>query len=188
MTNIFKKITLLTILCTIAPAHTKQISRPGTAPKVQPAPIQPMPTQPSIPVIPAPMQPAPVPVQPVIAQPIQVQPAPAYNTWTSSAGLVYRSDLNYTSGGTSSIIHILKHAKADPKKPKHSVFDVPEDKILDLVDEAWTRRGTPRKNPQGTGDEYIIDMGEVVGTKGETRIQINTRKGTSEVISAYPVK
>jgi rRNA processing protein Krr1/Pno1 len=31
-------------------------------------------------------------------------------------------------------------------------------------------------------------MGRVIGTKGETKIQINTFSGTSEVISAYPVK
>jgi hypothetical protein len=178
MNVVLKRIVLLTALFTIAPAHTKQMGKPTVQP------TRPAPSQPVIPTIPAPIQPAPIQPAPVPVQPIQIQPAPAHNTWTSSAGLVYKSGPRLPNR----INHVLAHAKADPKKPNHSVFNVPEDKILDLVDEAWRNKGNPRANPQGTGDEYIIDMGEVVGTKGEKKIQINTYKGTSEVISAYPVK
>ncbi len=177
MKTIFKKIVLLTTFFIITPTHTKQMGKP-TAQPTRPAPIQPMPTQPVIPIIPAPIQPAPV-------QPIQVQPAPVgTNTWTSSAGLVYKSNQNLHNR----INHVLAHAKADPKKANHTVFSVPDYQILDLVDEAWSNRGNPQANPNGKGDIYIINMGRVVGTKGETKIQINTFQGTPEVISAYPVK
>src|SRR5260221_8824865 len=101
MTTVFKRIVLLTTLFTIAPAHTKQIGK--STPTVQPtrpAPIQPMPAQPVIPRIPAPVQ----PTQPVIVQP---QPTSVHNTWTSSAGLIYKSGPKLSNR----INHALHNAK-----------------------------------------------------------------------------
>jgi len=175
MNVIFKRILLILAIFSIDPTHTKQMGRAATAPVIQPAPPTIQPIQPAIPTIPAPVQP---PVQPA------PQPTPGHNTWTSSAGLVYKSSKNLPNR----INHVLSHAKADPTKTTHSVFSVPEDQILDLVDEAWRNKGNPQANPKGKGDMYIINMGKIIGTKGETKIQINTFQGTSEVISAYPVK
>jgi hypothetical protein len=174
MKTVLKNIALLTTLFSIAPAHTKQVSRQTTAQPapIIPKPIQPAPSQPVIPIIPAPVQ------------PIIVQPQSLTNTWTSSAGLVYKSGPKLPNR----INHVLAHAKADPKKANHTVFSVPEDQILDLVDEAWRNKGNPQVNPNGKGDIYIINMGKVIGTKGETKIQINTFQGTPEIISAYPVQ
>jgi hypothetical protein len=181
MTNISKKIVLLTILFTVAPAHTKQVSRATTTPKMQPAPI--IPIQPIQPII---VKPKPTPIQLAPIQPIVIQQPTLTrnNTWTSSAGLIYKSN----KGLSNRINHVLAHAKADPTKATHSVFSIPEDQILDLVDEAWRNRGEPRANPKGKGDEYIIEMERMIGTKGETKIQINTFKDTSEIVTAYPVK
>ena len=180
MNIIFKRILLILTIFSIESTQTKQMGRAATAPAIQPAPPTIQPVQPAIPTIPAPVQPAPIqpPVQPAL------QPTPGHNTWTSSAGLVYKSSKNLPNR----INHVLAHAKADPTKTNHSVFSVPEDQILDLVDEAWRNRGNPQANPKGKGDIYTINMGKVIGTKGETKIQINTFQGTSEVISAYPVK
>lgn len=188
MNNVFRRIILLITLFIIAPTDTKQMGRAT----IQPAPPTIQPSQPIIPSIPAPVQPAPVPVQPIILPnppapnlpPVQPQPVPGRNTWTSSAGLVYIS----TDKLPNTINHVLSHAKADPNKPTHSVFSVPENKILDLVDEAWNKRGQPTQNPKSKGDNYIIDMGRVIGTKGERKILIATSTGKSDIMTAHPMK
>jgi hypothetical protein len=183
MNVIFRRILLILALFSINPTQTKQMGRATTTPIVQPTPPAPIqPIQPIIKPAPVPVQPAPAPIQPPV-QPAP-QPTPGHNAWTSSAGLVYKSSKTFPNR----INHVLAHAKADPTKKNHSVFSVPEDQILDLVDEAWSNRGNPRPNPKGNGDIYTINMGRVIGTKGETKIQINTFQGTSEVISAYPVQ
>lgn len=78
---------------------------------------------------------------------------PTYNaankSWTSPAGLVY--ELGSEQGNR--VQHVLTHTVADPSKPVHTVFNVERNKILGLVDEAWTQRvGTGAL--QGNGNRY----------------------------------
>lgn len=194
MTNIFKNTVLLTVLFSVAPAHTKQISKPTTTPTTRPilAPI--MPVKPAETVV----RPAPVPVQkevklaPIQPMPIQAttQKATFRNVWTSSAGLNYVS----TDKLSNRINHVLEHAQRTPTNPSKSFFNVPENEVLDLVDEAWNNRNNPETKIKlkEKGINYIIDMKKPVGTKGETKILIVVSKekenGTSDIITAYPVQ
>ena len=67
----------------------------------------------------------------------------------------------------------------------HSVFNVERNKVLELVDEAWLKRGEALVDDPGA---YVIDMGQVVGKNGETAIKIAVKIGTTDVLSAYPIK
>ncbi|QWI73129.1 hypothetical protein ER45_029755 (plasmid) [Bacillus mycoides] len=102
------------------------------------------------------------------------------------AGLQYKPAV---AGGKREgrIEHVLKHAHPDTTKPQHSVFNVEESEILKLLDEAWTKKGTPALS-NTDGDEYEINMGRAIGTNGETKIKIIVEPGTSSVITAYPIK
>lgn len=200
MTNVSKKIVLLTILLTAVPAHTKQVSRATTAPTARPIPTPIMPSkpvqpiQPIQPVQPIIVQPKPAPIQLAPIQPVQIQPtiqnATFRNVWTSSAGLNYVS----TDKLSNRINHVLEHAKRTPTDPSKSLFNVPENEVLDLVDEAWQNRNNPgtKMKVKQNGIDYIIDMKKTVGTKGETKILIVVSKekedGTSDIITAYPVQ
>ena len=44
-------------------------------------------------------------------------------------------------------------------------------------------RGNSLANDPGA---YVIDLGRVIGTNGETTIKIIVIPGTSEIITAYP--
>lgn len=106
----------------------------------------------------------------------------ATKTWTSPAGLVYGVDRKFGNR----IQHVLAHGIEDKTKPIHSVFNVSKDQILGMVDEAWRTRGT------GLLDKgkivHVVDMGRIVGTKGERYIKIVTIPGTGEIVTAFPVK
>jgi hypothetical protein len=99
---------------------------------------------------------------------------------TSPRGLNYGNK----SPTESRIQHVLAHGKPDLSKPKHTVFKVPEGKILATVDEAWHMKGSPVPGDPG---KYEIPMGRVIGTAGETTIRIIVRPGTNEIITAYPI-
>lgn len=102
--------------------------------------------------------------------------------WTSSGGLVYGQG----SVHGNRVKHVLAHTVAQPNNPKHTVFKVatPGD-VIGLLDRAWAKKkGTVPNDPMS----YIIDMGEVIGTAGETKIKIVVNRGTSEIITAYPFK
>ncbi|SFJ33528.1 TonB-dependent receptor [Planctomicrobium piriforme] len=101
---------------------------------------------------------------------------PATNSWKSPGGLIYGPDKKYGNR----VEHVLNHL-SDPSK---SLFNVDRTKLVGLLDEAWAKKGTPLPKDPGV---YIIDMGRVVGTKGETRIRLVVIPGTSEVITAYPI-
>jgi hypothetical protein len=100
-------------------------------------------------------------------------------TWTSPAGLDY---------GTGSIHgnrvkHVLDHTVPNEAKAVHSVFNVPRADVLKLVDEAWVKRGQPLPSDPGV---YIVDMGRVVGTAGQTSVKLVVRPETNKLITAYP--
>ena len=101
-------------------------------------------------------------------------------TWTSPGGLIF----GHGSTHGNRIKHVLAHGVPDPSKPIHSVFNVPRNQILPLVDEAWAARGAVLPGDPGA---FVIPMGRPVGTAGETAIKIIVRPNTSEIITAYPV-
>lgn len=94
--------------------------------------------------------------------------------------------LNYKQGSIhgNRIKHVLEHAKPNPSKATHSVFNVDRNQILGLVDDAWLARGSPVVGDAGA---YIIPMNRIVGTAGQTSIKIIVCPGTSRIITAYPL-
>jgi RHS repeat-associated protein len=104
-------------------------------------------------------------------------------TWSTPAGL------NYGQGSAhgNRVKHVLDHESPNTNKPKHSVFCVcRHGSSLDVVDEAWKKRGSPTRS--GPNDVYEVPMGRSIGTQGETTVRIVTKAGTNEVVTAYPVQ
>ena len=79
--------------------------------------------------------------------------------------------------------HVLAHTQPDSSKPRHTVFNVDRSNVIGLVDEAWNKKGIPLPNDPGA---YLVDMGRVIGTNGETKIRIVVRPNTNNVVSVYP--
>jgi hypothetical protein len=102
------------------------------------------------------------------------------DAWESSGGLQY---IGFDREGLNRIEHVLEHLTPDPGKQAHTLFNVQRNELLGLLDEAWSMRGAPLPNDPGA---YVIPMGRVIGTTGETSIRIIVRPGTSQVITAYP--
>ncbi|WP_205903174.1 filamentous hemagglutinin N-terminal domain-containing protein [Pseudomonas viridiflava] len=105
----------------------------------------------------------------------------ATRTWTTPAGL----DYGQGSVQGNRVLHVLEHAEPNPAKTTHSVFSMDRKEILGAVDEAWLKKGSPVVGDPGA---YVVPMGRAIGTSGETSIKIIVRPGTSQVITAYPVK
>ncbi len=101
----------------------------------------------------------------------------------SPGGLVYGPGAK----GEHKIDHVLAHTVANPNKPNHTVFvEKSENRVLDLVDEAWTKQGQAIRPPD---DPYawVIPMGKVIGTQGETYMRIAKDPNSDLILSAYPV-
>ncbi|MEN6663427.1 MAG: RHS repeat-associated core domain-containing protein, partial [Phycisphaerae bacterium] len=110
----------------------------------------------------------------------------ASKTWKSTRGLVYGPG----SAQGNRVLHVLEHLKpkSNPSKQLHTVFTVDRSKLIELLDEAWTAR-TGTGVLQNNGNRaFTVPMGRVIGTVGETNIQIVVIDGTMEVITAFPVK
>lgn len=105
----------------------------------------------------------------------------AETSWISKEGLIYGPDKKF---GTR-INHILQHTKPNAAKLNHTVFTVADAELLDLIDFAWSKRGIALADDPGT---YIIELEKIIGTKGEKAIKIVVVPGTSQIITAYPVK
>ncbi|MEU4561953.1 polymorphic toxin-type HINT domain-containing protein [Actinoplanes sp. NPDC023936] len=98
------------------------------------------------------------------------------------------SHLLYGPGSAENhrILHVLDHMQPRPDKPVHNVFDIGDQNVFELIDEAWLRRGTAVfTDDPGNRTYYIIPMGRRIGTKGETHILIIVKNG-DEIITAYP--
>ena len=83
-------------------------------------------------------------------------------------------------------MHVLEHLAPDPSKPLHTVFNVPRDQIVGLLDEAWVARQGSGVLQANGNRLFNIPMERVVGTGGETSITIIVRDGTTNVITAFP--
>lgn len=86
------------------------------------------------------------------------------------------------------IKHVLAHGAPDGSKPAHSVFYVGRNRILELVDEAWAARGSHTVHASSGNWNYRVEMHRVIGTQGETAINISVRPGTHEIVTAFPVQ
>jgi len=105
----------------------------------------------------------------------------ASKRWTSRAGLVYGQG----SPQGNRVLHVMEHLTPNPAKKVHSVFNVQKNELIGLIDEAWVKRGAAVPGDPGA---FIVPMGRTVGRAGETSVQIVVKPGTSEIITAYPVK
>ena len=103
------------------------------------------------------------------------------NIWQSPGRLIYGRDEKFGNRFN----HILEHLVPNSAKKMHSVFSVSRDKIVELLDEAWAMRGKPLVLDPGA---YLVDMKRIIGTNGESAIRIVVKPGTTEIITAYPVK
>ncbi|WP_066856695.1 hypothetical protein [Halodesulfovibrio spirochaetisodalis] len=107
-------------------------------------------------------------------------------TWAPPAGLTYEPD--DTHGDR--IHHVMQHLIPNVEKRTHSVFNVPESKVLTLIDEAWRRESLAVviKQPKNSF-AYDIQMDRVVGTKDEKTIRVVIEgKGSGNVITSFPLK
>ncbi|MCP9958347.1 hypothetical protein [Streptomyces sudanensis] len=82
---------------------------------------------------------------------------------------------------------MLQHARENPSKPAHGVFDTGRAGIFETVDEAWERRAfAVEVLPQGARTTYIIPVDRQVGyNPGENYISITVENG-NEVVTAFP--
>lgn len=102
--------------------------------------------------------------------------------WMTPAGLDY--GLHRKDGNR--IKHVLKHTVPNSNKAVHTVFSVSRKEVLPLIDEAWKKKGAPLPNDSSA---YVVEMGRVIGTNGETKIRIAVeKKGSNRIASAYPQK
>ncbi|MDG6095790.1 hypothetical protein LOC54_12015, partial [Acetobacter sp. AN02] len=102
--------------------------------------------------------------------------------YESPEGLIYGPG----SKDGDRISHVLAHTAEDTTKAKHSVFNVQGDDALALVDEAWAKRSGSGTTQSNGNQVWSVDLGRVVGTEGETSVQIIVRKNTSDIITAFP--
>lgn len=120
------------------------------------------------------------------------------NRLQSPAGLIYAMG----PGGEHRVDHVLRHAKDDPGRPVHSVFDGTREEILATIDEAWELaqkggRGV-QKSEQDGQTEYTIRMNRRIGYEGGRsgreknypdlmRLKLIIQDG-NRVITAYPFR
>lgn len=130
---------------------------------------------------PVPTPPAPVPPVPAASTPA-TQVIDENKSYTSPGGIVY----GIGSVHGTRLKHVLEHTHADPSKPKHSVFKEKDiKKLVDLIDEAWGRKGAGI--PQSNGNtKYVINMGREIGDSHETSIVVVVTTGTQNLVSAFP--
>jgi RHS repeat-associated protein len=100
--------------------------------------------------------------------------------WVSPSGLIY----GMRRDGTNAITHVLEHLLPNSAKANHTIFNVSRSELLPLLDEAWAKRGSAVLH-NGL-DTYVVEMGRVIGTNGETRIRFVMLQGSNELITAYP--
>lgn len=120
------------------------------------------------------------------------------NVFESTAGLVY------VPGGAEGhrLKHIMQHAKDNPSKPVHGVFDGDRDQILAVIDEAFMKAkkggSDVRSEKQNGRRVYTVNLrrriGQVGGSEGERQGHPDCRfvrmvlENENEVITVFPSK
>lgn len=121
------------------------------------------------------------------------------DTWESPAGLRYAGR---DPQGKTRVEHVLRHAKDDPRRSgSHGVFTGGDSAVFPLLDEAWllSKKHAIRPVSQGDSNAYTIPMGRKIGYLGGssgvsqrnpplTKVFIVVKRGTSNVVTAYPRK
>lgn len=119
------------------------------------------------------------------------------DAWMSPAGLRY---VGRDPEGRSRKEHVLRHAKDQPNRDgPHGVFDGGAELAFAWIDAAWqkAKKDKIRPDTESGRDAYTISMGRRVGYLGGktgaqrghpplTKVFIVVRKGTTEVITAFP--
>ena len=119
------------------------------------------------------------------------------NRFRSPAGLIY----GMGSGGEHRIDHVMRHARDDPGRPAHGVFEGDRDSILQLLDEAYemvkSRSKYVKSEPSRGNTAYTISMGREVGYDGGQKGKRNNHRSLksirlvldeNRVITAYPYR
>jgi hypothetical protein len=120
------------------------------------------------------------------------------NVFESTAGLLY------VPGGAEGhrLKHVMQHAKDNPSKPVHGVFDGDRDEILAVIDEAFMKAkkggSDVRSEKQNGRRAYTVNLrrriGQVGGSEGERQGHPDCRfvrivlENENEVITAFPSK
>lgn len=120
------------------------------------------------------------------------------NVFESTAGLLY------VPGGAEGhrLKHVMQHAKDNPSKPIHGVFDGDRDQILAVIDEAFVkaRKGGSdvRSEKQNGRRVFTVNLrrriGQVGGSDGSRQGHPDCRyvrivlENENEVITAFPSK
>jgi hypothetical protein len=120
------------------------------------------------------------------------------DAWESAAGLRY---VGRDPAGLTRVSHVLRHAADDVTRPVHGVLDAGRRGALRVVDDAWIRiqQQGIQGVTQGNRTVFTVDMGGRVGYLGGqagasagnpalTRLQIVVERGTSNVVTAFPVQ
>ena len=116
------------------------------------------------------------------------------NRLRSPAGLVYAMGPR----GEHRVDHVLAHTRDNLSKPAHGVFNLKsKEEVLRLIDLAFRKikKNKIKPNRDRDREEYVINMGKVIGYKGGragqrkktklNRLKLILQDG-NEVITAFP--
>ncbi len=119
------------------------------------------------------------------------------DSWISPTGLKYSG---HDPEGRTRRDHVLRHARDFPDRDgPHGVFDGGDDITFGWIDLAWMKVKEQKIKPdiEGSRETYTVPMGQRVGFLGGNagarrnhpalyKVFIVVRKGTTEVITAFP--
>ncbi|WP_197440350.1 hypothetical protein [Polystyrenella longa] len=81
--------------------------------------------------------------------------------------------------------YVLNHLVPNPNKATPSIFKVDRTKLIDLLDDAWTKKVGPGVLQPNGNRVWTVDMGRVIGTMSERHIQLVIKHGMTNVISSF---
>jgi hypothetical protein len=115
----------------------------------------------------------------------------------SPAGLIYAAG----SGGEHRVDHVMRHARDDPSRPAHGVFNGDKATVLKLIDEAYEmiQEGSKyvRSEKSRGNIAYTVSMGRKVGYEGGQKGRRSGNRALRKirlildgpyVITAYPYR
>ena len=120
------------------------------------------------------------------------------NKYTSPAGLIYTMGPN----GEHRVEHIMRHAKDEPSRQVHGVFDGDKNTILKILDDGYELIKSNSKrvesSREGNRMEYTIDMQREIGYEGGQKGKRNNfpplkrlkliLQDKNYVVTAYPYR
>lgn len=136
------------------------------------------------------------------------------NAFHSAAGLVFKQG----SQQGNRLSHVLEHTVDNLTRNYHGIFDASSEGLVKLLDDAYSKvksvkwnqklavgesetiggitRSIRKETSGKISENFVVDMGKKVGKEGGrkgtgqafNKVQISVEKGTSDVLTAYPVK